>query len=241
MDLFCRLDCWSGRPRLGRSSNWCEGQKLVIPTISVKQKIKHSNNRLPLKSFSGEILTNNATDRTKTIESMRRDWDERARKNPYFYIASWRKDWDEESFFRSGQEDYRRLVSPVLERHGFTPRGKTMLELGCGAGRMSRSFAREFDRVLAFDVSAEMLSRAQALNHDFENITWVEGNGYDMSNIANGSVQFLFSYLVLQHLPNDSISSLLHIRDFEDSCCRWSLLVSIQRNGGKIYELERSA
>ena len=154
---------------------------------------------------------------------MRRDWDERARKNPYFYIASWRKDWDEESFFSSGQEDYRRLVSPVLERHEFAPRGKTMLELGCGAGRMSRSFAAEFDRVLAFDVSAEMLNRAQALNPDFENITWVEGNGYDMKNIADGSVQFVFSYLVMQHLPNEVlvrsyISEILRILTVDGLC-----------------------
>ena len=168
-------------------------------------------------------MTNNVTDRTKTIESMRRDWDERARKNPYFYIASWRKDWDEESFFRSGEEDYRRLVSPVLERHEFAPRGKTMLELGCGAGRMSRSFAAEFDRVLAIDVSAEMLNRARALNRDFENITWVQGNGSDMSNIASESVEFVFSYLVLQHLPNEAlvrfyISEILRILAADGLC-----------------------
>jgi hypothetical protein len=25
---------------------------------------------------------------------MQRDWDERARKDAFFYIASWRSDWD---------------------------------------------------------------------------------------------------------------------------------------------------
>lgn len=168
-------------------------------------------------------MTNNVTDKAKIIQSMRRDWDDRARKNPYFYIASWRKDWDEESFFHSGEEDYRRLVSPVLDRHKFAPEGQTVLELGCGAGRMSRSFAAEFDRVLAFDVSSEMLIRAQDLNRSIENITWIQGNGSDLNNISSGSVQFVFSYLVLQHLPNETlirsyISEILRILAVDGLC-----------------------
>ena len=78
-----------------------------------------------------------------------------------------------------------------------------MLELGCGAGRMSRCFAGEFSRVVGFDVSAEMLNRARDLNGSCENITWTQGNGSDLSNVADCSVQFVFSYLVLQHLPNE--------------------------------------
>ena len=33
-------------------------------------------------------------------ETMRRDWDERARRNAFLYIASWRKDWNEDVLFR---------------------------------------------------------------------------------------------------------------------------------------------
>lgn len=138
-------------------------------------------------------------------DAMRRDWDERARKDAYFYIASWRKDWDEASFFQSGEEDYQRFVTPVLERCQFVTEGKTMLELGCGAGRMTRSFARNFAHVLGFDVSAEMLDRARHLNPSVENIAWVQGNGSDLGNTAPGSVQFVFSYLVLQHLPAEHL------------------------------------
>jgi SAM-dependent methyltransferase len=141
----------------------------------------------------------------KLVESMRRDWDQRARKDAYFYIASWRKEWDETSFFQSGEEDYQRLVAPVLKRFQFSPRGKTMLELGCGVGRMTRCFAQNFSRVTGFDVSDEMLDRARELNSTAQGITWVHGNGADLGNIASGSVDFVFSYLVLQHLPAESL------------------------------------
>ena len=46
----------------------------------------------------------------KLIESMRRDWDERARKDAYFYIATWRKDW----------EAVRPLLPLIEEFHGLT-------------------------------------------------------------------------------------------------------------------------
>ncbi len=88
----------------------------------------------------------------KTVELMRRDWDDRARKNALFYILDSRGDWDSESFFQSGEDDYQVFVEPVLERIGFNPTGKVMLELGCGAGRMTRSFAARFNTVYALDI-----------------------------------------------------------------------------------------
>jgi ubiquinone/menaquinone biosynthesis C-methylase UbiE len=96
-------------------------------------------------------------------ETMRQEWDARARKDAFYYIASWRKDWDVADFLMSGDEDYERLIGPVLDRIGFSPAGKTMLELGCGAGRMTRSFATQFGYAIALDISAEMLDRAQRI------------------------------------------------------------------------------
>ncbi|MGH9744591.1 MAG: class I SAM-dependent methyltransferase [Candidatus Acidiferrales bacterium] len=142
---------------------------------------------------------------TKFAESMRQDWDQRARKDAFYYIATWRKDWDEESFWRSGEEDYERLVAPALERAEFSPQGKTMLELGCGTGRMTRSFAHRFERVIAFDVSTEMLNRAKALDAGRSQVEWTHGNGTDLDGVPARSVDFVFSYLVLQHLPDESL------------------------------------
>jgi ubiquinone/menaquinone biosynthesis C-methylase UbiE len=137
------------------------------------------------------------------VESMRQEWDARARKDAFYYIASWRKDWDVSAFLSSGEEDYERLVRPTLDRIGFSPAGKTMLELGCGAGRMTHSFAARFGQVMALDVSAQMIDRAQQILQKVQNITWMHANGEDLGAVASESVDFAFSYLVLQHLPND--------------------------------------
>jgi SAM-dependent methyltransferase len=137
---------------------------------------------------------------------MRRDWDERARRDAFLYIASWRKDWDEVSFFDSGEQDYHRLVRPILHKLQFIPASKTMVELGCGAGRMTRSFAQRFQSVSAVDISAEMQSRAKGHLQSFSNIRWLLTNGETISDIETASVDFVFSYLVLQHMPTKEVA-----------------------------------
>jgi SAM-dependent methyltransferase len=139
------------------------------------------------------------------IECMRQDWDARAAKDAFYYIATWRNDWDVPGFFKSGDEDYQRLVAPTLDRYGFKPAGKRMLELGCGAGRMTHAFARHFSHVTAVDVSMQMLDRAKQLLPDVENISWKQANGADFNDTPGSSVDFVFSYLVLQHLPDENL------------------------------------
>jgi SAM-dependent methyltransferase len=143
---------------------------------------------------------------------MSRDWDARARKNAFHYIASWRKEWDPESFITSGEADFERLVVPVLARCSLPAAGKWMLELGCGAGRMTASFAKRFELVYAFDLSHEMLIRGRRMHTAQKNILWLRSNGVDLSCVASDSIDFVFSYLVLQHLPEEALA-LQYIRE----------------------------
>lgn len=39
--------------------------------------------------------------------AMQRDWDERAKKNAFHYIASWQGAWDIDSFRASGERDFQ--------------------------------------------------------------------------------------------------------------------------------------
>jgi ubiquinone/menaquinone biosynthesis C-methylase UbiE len=143
--------------------------------------------------------------RLKTTEIMRRDWDERAKKNAFHYIASWRKEWDLDSFLSSGEQDYQKFVLPILKRCKIASVGKVMVELGCGAGRMTPNFARHYEHVLALDLSIEMLERARQVHSKQRNILWMRTSGADLACLANDSADFVFSYLVLQHLPNEDL------------------------------------
>jgi SAM-dependent methyltransferase len=143
---------------------------------------------------------------------MRRRWDERARKDAFHYVASWRKGWTPEEFLRSGEESYRLFVDPLLSRLGLEPAGSSMLEVGCGAGRMTGSFAGRFARVYAVDVSGEMLRRARGAHEGAGNVLWALAEGGDLAMFRDGSLDFVFSYIVLQHLPTETLA-LGYIRE----------------------------
>ncbi len=138
-------------------------------------------------------------------KSMRHDWDERAKKDALHYIASWEKTWDPDRFFESGETDYRSLVQPTLGKLAFVPAERTMLEVGCGVGRMTRAFSARFGRVFALDISPEMLRKAKALHENATNIFWVQGDGSGLYMIRDESVDFVFSYIVLQHVPTKDL------------------------------------
>jgi ubiquinone/menaquinone biosynthesis C-methylase UbiE len=139
------------------------------------------------------------------MDAMRQDWNERARQDAFLYIASWRKDWDEDSFFASGDQDYQDLVVPVLQRLALETPDKSMGEIGCGAGRMTRSFASHFRAVFAVDISEEMQARAKIFLSGFSNITWILSDGQSLSGLPSNSLDFVFSYLVLQHFPTPEL------------------------------------
>jgi SAM-dependent methyltransferase len=98
------------------------------------------------------------------------------------------------------------LVIPILARCTLPAAGKNMLELGCRAGRMTTSFAKHFEHVYAFDLSHEMLARARPMRTEERNILWLLSNGADLSCVASDSMDFVFSYLVLQHLPEEALT-----------------------------------
>src|SRR5260370_34035247 len=116
---------------------------------------------------------------------MRRDWDDRARKNAFHYIASWREEWDLASFLASGEEDYIKFVPAVLQRCAIPTTGRVMVELGCGAGRMTQSFARWYERVVALDISSEMLQRAREIHSQTKNILWLRVGGVNLACLSN--------------------------------------------------------
>jgi SAM-dependent methyltransferase len=150
--------------------------------------------------------------RRSNFRRMAEDWDERARADALLYICSDRRYKDVEAFLESGETDYRQLVAPVLAMLDFDPRGKTMLEMGCGVGRMTHSFARRFARVCALDVSEEMLRRARALFPNLNNVLWLQGDGAGLSQMSTGTMYFIFSYLVLQHVQTADLA-LGYIRE----------------------------
>jgi SAM-dependent methyltransferase len=94
----------------------------------------------------------------------------------------------------------RAELEGLFGRLGEDPHGGVCVEVGCGPGRMTGLLAERFERVIAVDVSGEMLDRARrgagAANVEFRRVA-----GDRLDSVEGAVADVLVCYLVLQHLP----------------------------------------
>src|SRR5262244_981862 len=138
------------------------------------------------------------------VAVMKRDWDERARQDAKWYINTLRRQQSEAEFDQTGVVEVDRLVLadlPLLVR-GRNPRALRLLEIGCGAGRMTRHLAETFGEVVGIDVSGEMIRQARERLAGIENVQLYETNGFDFANFPDGHFDLILSIYVFQHVPS---------------------------------------
>jgi SAM-dependent methyltransferase len=142
---------------------------------------------------------------------MEQDWDSRAREAPEYYVATARTDWSQEDFFRSGEinVDNEILADPELLATGRPFRRLRVLEIGCGAGRMTRAIAAAFAAVDGVDISSEMISLARRNLQGITNATVHKTSGADLAPLCGLAYDFAFSFIVFQHIPSRHV-----VRDY---------------------------
>jgi len=137
-------------------------------------------------------------------ERMREFWDERAREDAFYFVDNRQRyrSPDLESFWESAA-----AVEYMLDGLGVKLQGAdSVLEIGCGVGRVTRWLAARTGHVVALDVSHEMLTRARLHNPELGNVRWVLGDGVSLATIPDESVDACVSVVVFQHLPDASIT-----------------------------------
>ena len=145
---------------------------------------------------------------------MKQQWNKMALVNPFFGITSWPEfenpeQVDLDFFWKTGAVHACNLLAKVPQ--GDT-HGLSMLEIGCGMGRMTHYFAQRFARVMALDISPEMVERARQYWSGLDNVEFLEGNGVDLDLVSNASVDFVLSFYVLNH-ATDPDTVLSYVRE----------------------------
>lgn len=143
------------------------------------------------------------------------EWRRWGRTDPLWAVASWgnkQKDgaspWSEEEFYRLGESDWLDFVGH-WRQYGLDTRN--CLEIGCGAGRITRSLSSEFHKVHAVDVSEAMIAFAQIRVHG-GNVTFSVNDGVRLP-LTDCSVTSLFSTHVLQHIDSQDLG-FSYFREF---------------------------
>jgi SAM-dependent methyltransferase len=141
------------------------------------------------------------------LRKMREDWDQRARENARHYVNTAETDWTDEQFFASGERTVAEEILTDLGNicQGKAPKDMRVLEIGCGAGRVTRALARLFGEVHGVDVSGEMVRICGQALHDQPNAFVYQNNGQDLAVIPELPFDFAFSSIVFQHSPSREI------------------------------------
>jgi ubiquinone/menaquinone biosynthesis C-methylase UbiE len=141
------------------------------------------------------------------LEKMQRDWDARARENARYYVNTAREAWTDEEFFASGEQTVAEeiLTDMINICQGKRPEQMRVLEIGCGAGRVTRALARLFGEVHGVDVSGEMILRAREALKDTPNARVCQNNGKDLTVVPAAEFDFAFSTIVFQHIPSRDV------------------------------------
>ena len=137
------------------------------------------------------------------LERHQKDWEELAEVDPLWAILATPEArggrWDADEFFATGEQEIAHVLS-VAEGLGSPKRHERALDFGCGVGRLTRALAVRFDEVLGLDISEEMVRLAAELN-DGRGVRFEVNARPDLGGLESGSFDFVYSSLVLQHLP----------------------------------------
>ena len=130
------------------------------------------------------------------MNNQKKLWDKLARMNAKYVVASNKGMHITDKEFRDGGDsDFMKYIFEDKEINI----GGTVLEIGCGNGRMTEFIAEVFPKVIAIDVSGVMIEKAKERLKEVDNIEWIETDGENIP-IGDESVDFIFSYLVFQHM-----------------------------------------
>lgn len=141
------------------------------------------------------------------VEKMRRDWDERAKENARYYVATAQSEWSDEDYFESGRKNVYHEILTDMDNvcRGKDPKDMNVIEIGCGSGRITRALSDVFGHVYGVDISGEMVRQAKESLHDRPNAHVFQNNGADLQVLGDIQADFAFSYIVFQHIPSREV------------------------------------
>lgn len=111
------------------------------------------------------------------------------------------KTWQKLNLFRAGVMDSDAAARPIFDKHfnatGLSDlKGKTVLELGPGNGLLTGKFAHELGAAKTWLIDSEPIAEIQ----HFPNTVYLSEGLKSLQSVASGSVDFLFSNAVLEHI-----------------------------------------
>ena len=109
------------------------------------------------------------------------------------------------------------LLSPYYDKNS------TVLDIGCGIGRVAKYVAPRVRKIWCVDISRIMLKRARKFVGSLPNVEFYRTNGHSLNKIPSNTVDFAYSFDMFPHLSDDE--TYLYLKE----------MMRILSPGGKIF------
>lgn len=150
-----------------------------------------------------------------SLDQLQDDWTRLGKEDPLWavYVAPGTKGgkWDVDAFFELGRREVDSVMAE-LEKLGLHPGSTRALDFGCGVGRLSQALAHHVDEVIGVDIAPSMLEKARELDRSGGRVRFVLNEAADLSIVESGTVDIVYSSLVLQHMEPKFAHS--YLREF---------------------------
>lgn len=139
----------------------------------------------------------------KKASNHKQDWENLGEMDPLWAVLSDKSkrfnNWNLEDFLKTGEIEVESVYSVIKDLKLDLNKGE-MLDFGCGVGRLARHWLKYFNKYVGSDISRNMLERAKKVNQDLSAEFFENGN--DLKIFKDKRFDFIYSGIVLQHLPS---------------------------------------
>ena len=176
------------------------------------------------------------------------DWERFGAVEPYFAVLTESRFLKQNltpetvaAFYATGESDVARLAGLAAAEAGRPLSPEKALEFGCGVGRLTFAMARRADCVVGIDAAPSLLeiAHAEAASRGLENVTLLPVE--QLSSLGTGTFDFIFSYIVFQHIPTAEGERYLEtLLSLAAPRATVALHFALSRSGGAVRRLLRT-
>jgi len=137
------------------------------------------------------------------INNHKQDWEALGSIDPLWAILSDNSKrfdkWNQDEFFKTGEFEVENIMLEI-KKLDIDLKKEEMLDFGCGVGRLARHYLKHFQKYNGSDISIAMIEKAKDLNKGLNAEFFI--NGEDLKIFSDNKFNFVYSGIVLQHLPD---------------------------------------
>jgi SAM-dependent methyltransferase len=150
-----------------------------------------------------------------SLDIVRRTFEKWGREDPMYAVltdhARRNNRWDPAEFFATGTREIDHVMA-YLRQHGQPVALGSVLDFGCGVGRLSQALATHFTQVIGIDIADSMIARAKELNQHGDRVSYRVNVTDDLAQLPSASLDAVYTNITLQHVPPDS--AIRYVREF---------------------------